>query len=75
MRSLRMPRDLRLLPGIEARIGFFERRLRLLAKPRDFFLDRNRAVAVAERAQLLDLAFEFGNGFFKVEISAHGGGV
>ncbi len=72
VRALRVSRNLRLLPGIEGAVSFFKRGLRLLAKPPDLFLDRNRGVAFAKRAQLLDFAFEFRNRFFEVEIGAHG---
>src|ERR1700730_12086958 len=71
MRSLGMPGYLRFLPRIEAGVGFFERGLRLLANPRDLLVDGDRAFSIADRTQLLDLAFKFGDRFFEVEISAH----
>jgi hypothetical protein len=50
VRPLRMPRHLRFLPGVEARIGFLEGLLRLLSKPCDFLLDRDRTVSLSKRA-------------------------
>ena len=71
MRPLRVPRDLRLLPGREIGIKIGKRLLGLGFEPRQFLANGNGVALRRELAQLQNLGFEFGNRFFKVEIGAH----
>ena len=71
MRTLRMARDLRLLPRRKVRVELAQRVGRLAFDARDLFADLHAAGRLFERAQLLDLGFEFGNRLFKIEIGAH----
>ena len=74
MRPLRMARDLRLLPRAEAGVEVLQRRRGLGLEPRHVVDDRDRVVALAERAQLLDLRLELGDRLFEIEVASHGAG-
>src|ERR1051325_7555367 len=55
VRPLRMTRDLRLLPGRQARIDVLERQIGLSLQPADFVAYRDAFAGGGECAQLLDL--------------------
>ena len=71
MRPLRMPRDLRLLPGRQSAVEFLERLGCLAFDAVDLFADRDRIALGLQRAQFLDLGLELGHRFFEIEIRAH----
>ncbi len=73
VRALRMAGDLGLLPRGEVGVELFQRVRRLGLEAGDFVANRDRVVAVGERAQFLDLGLELGHAFLKVEIAAHQG--
>ena len=68
MRALMMPRHQRLLPWRQIGIEFSQGLRSLLLDPRNFFA--NVAAGGRQRAQLIDLGVEFGDGLFKIEIGA-----
>jgi hypothetical protein len=71
MRPLRMPRDLRLLPGRQIGIKIGKRLLRLGFEPGQFLANSNGVTLSRELAEFQNLGFEFGNRFFKIEIASH----
>lgn len=71
MRSLRVARDLRLLPGIELGIDFDDRLTDANLQPADFIGGVDALVFRCELLQLDDLAFEVGDRLFEVEIIVH----
>ena len=71
MRPLRVPCDLRLLPGGELGIGLFQGVARLGLELGELLLNRNGALLGGERPELGDLTFKLGNRLFEIEISAH----
>src|SRR6202043_3686781 len=66
-----MARDLGLLPGRQLGIEVFQRLQRLRLEPHDLLADRDAVAARLDRAQFLDLGFEFRHRLFEVEIAAH----
>ena len=71
MRPLGMPRDLRLLPGRQIGIKIGKRLLGLGFEPGQFLANGNGVALRRELAEFQHLGFEFGNGFFKIEIASH----
>ena len=71
MRPLRMARHLRLLPRRHRGVEIPQRLHRLGFEPADFLLDLHLVAAGLNGAKLLDLGIEFGDRFFKVEVTAH----
>ena len=71
MRPLRMPRDLRLLPGRQVGVEVFQRLCRLGLDAADLLGHRAGLAFRLHGAQLVDLGVELGNCFFKIEITAH----
>ena len=71
MRPVRMARHLRLLPGIEADIEVGEQLRRLLFQPLHLVGDRHGLVAGGKRAEFRDLAFQFSERGFEIEIGGH----
>ncbi len=71
VRSLRMTRDLRLLPRRQAPIERLQRLCGARLEAFDLLADRHRIALGAERAQFLDLGLEVGHRLFEVEIAAH----
>src|SRR5580704_15402842 len=71
MRPLWMPRDLRLLPGRQIGIKIGERLLGLGFEPGQFLANGNGVALRRDLAEFQNLGFEFGNGFFKIEIASH----
>ena len=69
MRALRMPRHQRLLPRRQVGVEVGQRLRRFLLDPGDLVADV--AAVGRERAQLVDLGLEFGDGLFEIEIAAH----
>ena len=69
MRALRMARHQRLLPRRQIGVEVGQRLRRLVLDARDLIADV--AAGGRQRAQLVDLGLEFGDGFFEVEIAAH----
>src|SRR6185295_9869397 len=70
MRARRPARDLRLLPGGEIVVEFFQRLRRLGFEALDLLDDRHIAARL-HGAQFLDLLLEFADRLFEVEIAAH----
>ena len=66
-----MPRDLRLLPGGERRIGLLQSLLRLGLQLGELLLDGHGVLVGGERFQLGDLTFKLGNRLFEIEVCAH----
>src|SRR5262249_60269422 len=71
VRAIGMAGDLRLLPGRELGVGLLQRFPGLRLELGKFFLDGDRALLGGKRLQLGDLAFEFGNRLFEIEIGTH----
>ena len=69
MRPLRMARHQRLLPRRQIGVEIVQRLRRLVLDPRDLLADV--AAGRRQRAQFIDLGFEFGDGLFEIEIGAH----
>ena len=69
MRALRMSRHLGFLPGRQARIEVFQSLRRLLLDACNLLGDV--AAAGGQRAQLVDLRIELGDGLFKIQVAAH----
>ena len=72
MRPLRMPRDLRFLPGREIGIKIGQCLLGLGFETRQLLANGYGVALRREHAQFQDLGFKLGDRFFKVEIGAHG---
>jgi len=68
VRTLGMAGDHGLLPGVQAGIGFLAQLLRPVAKRLDLGLERARTRRLGKPGQLLDLAFQIGDGSLEVEI-------
>ena len=71
MRPLRMPRDLRLLPGRQIGIKIGKCLLGLGFEPGQVLANSNGIALRRELAEFQNLGFEFGNWFFKIEIALH----
>ena len=71
MRPVLMARDQRLLPRRQLGIGIPDQRLGLGLEPRDIGVDVHGRIVGGELAQLDDLAFQFGNRLFEIEIGVH----
>ena len=71
MRPLRMPGDLRLLPGRQIGIKIGKRLLGLGFEPGQFLANGNGVALRRELAEFQNLGFEFGDWFFKIEIASH----
>ena len=67
-----MARDLDLLPGRELGVGVLDQLVGLGLEAGDVGVDLHRGIAGRELAQFDDLAFQFGDGAFEVQISVHG---
>ena len=72
MRPAGMARHLDLLPGRQLGIGVFDQLIGLGLQARDVGIDLHRRVLRRKLAQLDDLAFQFGDGTFEIEIGVHG---
>src|SRR4051812_32380278 len=71
MRPRRMPRHQRLLPRRQLRIGVFDELIDLRLQALDFIIDRDRLSLRTKLPEILDLAFELGDRFFKFEKDVH----
>ena len=71
MRPLRMPCDLRLLPGRQIGIKIGKRLFGLRFEPGQFLANGNGVAFFRELAEFQNLGFEFCNRFFKIEIASH----
>ena len=69
MRALRVARHQRLLPRRQVGVELGERLRRLVLDSRDLVADV--AAGRRQRAQFIDLGFEFGDGLFEIEVRAH----
>ena len=74
-RTLRVARDLRLLPGREFRIGRPELPISLLGQPGELVGDVDPAFGIRHPTELVDLALQFGDRLLEVEEVTHGRGV
>ena len=71
MRPLRMPRDLRLLPRRQLRVGIAQQLVGLGFEPADLGVDVDRAVARG-LPQLRQACFKLCDRLFEIEVSRHG---
>ena len=71
MRPVRMPGDLRLLPGRQLGIDLRERLAGLGFEALDLLADGDGIPALAHGAELLDLALEIGDGLLEFQKGAH----
>jgi hypothetical protein len=70
VRALGVARHQGLLPRRQVGVELAQRLRRLALDPGNLVADV--AAGRRERAQFVDLGFEFGDGFFEIEIGAHG---
>ncbi len=66
-----MAGDLRLLPWGQFAVDIFKRIGRAFLETADLVAHLDTALFLSEFLQLKDLAFEVGDGFFKIEIVIH----
>ena len=71
MWPLRVPRHLDLLPGRQAGVEIRERLRGFGLELAELLADRHGLSVFGQRAQFVDLGFEFCDGLFEVEIGAH----
>ena len=65
-----MPGNLGFLPGCQFAIGLGQQFFDLALQPADFLGDVKLAGS-GDMTEFLNLAFKFGDGFFKIEIGLH----
>ena len=70
-KTLRVARDLGLLPGCEPAVDVGERLVGAGGEPVDFVVDGDRAGIARQRFEFGDLAFEVGDRLFEIEIGLH----
>ncbi len=71
MRTVRMAGDLRLLPGRQLAVDILQRIGRAFLEAANLVAHLDAALFLREFFQLKNLAFEVGDGFFKIEIVIH----